>query len=82
MLYAGSLVFTPPSREVDLRNWGEWWTFLKGADWRHPYGPFGEGGDIAVKQVRSTSIESTVRLDWRRGVLTRRTGSSGGLRPA
>ena len=39
MLYAGSLVFAPPARPVDLRNWGEWWTFLKGADWRHPYGP-------------------------------------------
>ena len=39
MLYAGSLVFTPPSHPVDLRNWGEWWTFLKGAHWRHPYGP-------------------------------------------
>jgi sulfatase modifying factor 1 len=39
MLYAGSLVFSPPSRQVDLRNWGEWWTFLKGADWRHPCGP-------------------------------------------
>ncbi len=39
MLYAGSLVFTPPSRPVDLRNWGEWWTFLRGADWRHPTGP-------------------------------------------
>lgn len=43
MLYAGSLVFTPPSHRVDLRNWGEWWQFLKGADWRHPYGP---GSDI------------------------------------
>jgi sulfatase modifying factor 1 len=39
MLYAGSLVFAPPSRQIDLRNWGEWWTFLKGANWRHPYGP-------------------------------------------
>src|ERR1700754_1427234 len=39
MLYAGSLVFIPPDRPVDLRNWSEWWTFLKGADWRHPYGP-------------------------------------------
>src|SRR3984893_15500566 len=39
MLYAGSLVFSPPQRPVDLRNWSEWWTFLKGADWRHPYGP-------------------------------------------
>jgi sulfatase modifying factor 1 len=39
MLYAGSLVFSPPTRRVDLQNWGEWWTFLKGANWRHPYGP-------------------------------------------
>jgi formylglycine-generating enzyme len=39
MLYAGSLVFTPPGRPVDLKNWSEWWVFLKGADWRHPYGP-------------------------------------------
>ena len=27
------------ARTVDLRDWGQWWTFLKGADWRHPYGP-------------------------------------------
>lgn len=39
MLYAGSLVFRPPDRPVDLRLWGQWWTLLKGADWRHPYGP-------------------------------------------
>src|SRR5436305_5364342 len=39
MLYAGSLVFSPPSRPIDLRDWGQWWTFLKGANWRHPYGP-------------------------------------------
>jgi formylglycine-generating enzyme required for sulfatase activity len=39
MLYAGSLVFTPPDHPVDLRNWSQWWVLLKGADWRHPYGP-------------------------------------------
>jgi formylglycine-generating enzyme len=39
MLYAGSLVFAPPRSAVDLRDWGQWWTFLEGADWRHPYGP-------------------------------------------
>ena len=39
MLYAGSLVFSPPSRPVNLRDWSQWWSFLKGADWRHPYGP-------------------------------------------
>ncbi|ULJ76057.1 formylglycine-generating enzyme family protein [Rhizobium gallicum] len=39
MLYAGSLVFTVPARPVHLRDNGQWWVFLKGADWRHPYGP-------------------------------------------
>jgi formylglycine-generating enzyme required for sulfatase activity len=38
MLYAGSLVFLPPQQPVDLR-YSEWWSFLKGANWRHPYGP-------------------------------------------
>jgi formylglycine-generating enzyme len=39
MLKAGSLVFTPPKQAVDLRYWGEWWTFKFGANWRRPYGP-------------------------------------------
>jgi formylglycine-generating enzyme len=39
MLRAGSLVFNPPVRPVDLRNWGAWWTFKFGANWRRPYGP-------------------------------------------
>jgi formylglycine-generating enzyme required for sulfatase activity len=46
MLYAGSLVFTPPSRPVDLRDWSQWWSFLKGADWRHPYGPKSNINDL------------------------------------
>jgi formylglycine-generating enzyme required for sulfatase activity len=39
MLYAGSLVFTRPTSAFDPRDWSRWWTFLKGANWRHPYGP-------------------------------------------
>jgi formylglycine-generating enzyme len=39
MLYAGSLVFTPPRPPVDLKNLGAWWAYMKGAYWRHPYGP-------------------------------------------
>src|ERR1700688_2478061 len=39
MLYAGSLVFSPQQRVTDLRDWSQWWSFMKGADWRHPYGP-------------------------------------------
>lgn len=38
MLYAGSLVFSPPKKPVDLRDWSQWWRFMKGADWRHPAG--------------------------------------------
>jgi formylglycine-generating enzyme required for sulfatase activity len=63
MLYAGSLVFTPPSHQVDLRNWGEWWTFLKRADWRHPYGPKSRSfsgrrcrfGEFAVMRYSTTA---------------------------
>ena len=39
MLKAGSLAFAPPKRRVDLSNWGDWWTFKFGANWRRPYGP-------------------------------------------
>jgi len=39
MLYAGSLVFVPPLRLSNLQDWSQWWSFMKGADWRHPYGP-------------------------------------------
>jgi len=39
MLYAGSLVFSPPTRVANLTDWSQWWQFLEGADWRHPYGP-------------------------------------------
>src|SRR5580658_9261299 len=39
MIYAGSLVFVRPPSTFNLRDWSQWWTFMKGADWRHPYGP-------------------------------------------
>ena len=39
MLHAGSLVFTPPNRPVDLRDWSQWWSFKFGATWRSPEGP-------------------------------------------
>jgi sulfatase modifying factor 1 len=39
MIYAGSLVFASPPRVSNLKDWSQWWTFMKGADWRHPYGP-------------------------------------------
>ncbi|MBA2125880.1 gliding motility-associated lipoprotein GldK [Hyphomicrobium methylovorum] len=38
MLKAGSLVFNSPPGKIDLRNWGQWWEFRFGANWRQPYG--------------------------------------------
>jgi formylglycine-generating enzyme required for sulfatase activity len=39
LLKPGSLVFSPPNYPVDLRNWGQWWAYIFGANWRRPYGP-------------------------------------------
>nr|WP_254515021.1 formylglycine-generating enzyme family protein [Novosphingobium sp. G106] len=45
MLVPASLVFEMPTRQVDDRgSASQWWTFLPGADWRHPHGP-GSGID-------------------------------------
>ena len=38
-LVAGSLVFRPTSGPVDLRDWRQWWDWVPGAHWRHPFGP-------------------------------------------
>lgn len=40
---AGSLVFHKTPNEVNLNDYGQWWAFEKGANWRHPQG---EGSDI------------------------------------
>ncbi len=39
LLVPGSLVFTPASGEVDLRDVNRWWRWVPGASWRHPLGP-------------------------------------------
>ena len=38
-LVAGSVVFAPTNHEVPLDNHFQWWTYVKGANWRHPLGP-------------------------------------------
>ncbi len=43
MLQPASLVFSPPDRAVDLRDFRVWWALVPGADWRHPRGP---GSDL------------------------------------
>ncbi|MEO6813548.1 MAG: formylglycine-generating enzyme family protein [Ginsengibacter sp.] len=39
MMVAASLVFHQTSGPVDLQDYGQWWSWVKGADWKHPEGP-------------------------------------------
>jgi len=38
-LVAGSIVFTPPKGAVPLDDYMKWWSYVEGANWRHPEGP-------------------------------------------
>jgi formylglycine-generating enzyme required for sulfatase activity len=38
-LVAGSVVFAPTDHEVALNDHYQWWSYMKGANWRHPLGP-------------------------------------------
>lgn len=40
--HPGSLVFNKTARPVALTDFGQWWHFVAGADWQHPYGPDSE----------------------------------------
>lgn len=39
LLVAASLVFKSTSGPVDLNDYNKWWSWVKGADWKHPAGP-------------------------------------------
>lgn len=40
-LVAGSVVFTPPAHDIDASHssYYQWWSYVKGANWKHPLGP-------------------------------------------
>ncbi len=39
VLVAASLVFRQSNSPVNLNDYSQWWSWIKGADWRHPEGP-------------------------------------------
>ena len=39
LLVAASVVFRQPAQRVPTGNPYNWWTYVPGADWRHPQGP-------------------------------------------
>jgi len=48
VLVAASLVFAPPVHAVSLQDARQWWSWKKGADWRHPQGP---GSSVVGKET-------------------------------
>ncbi len=47
VLIAASLVFKQGNGPVDLNNYAQWWSWVAGADWKHPEGP---GSNIKGKE--------------------------------
>jgi formylglycine-generating enzyme len=39
LLVPSSVVFSPPAQRVDLSDHYRWWSYVPGANWRHPEGP-------------------------------------------
>jgi sulfatase modifying factor 1 len=56
LLTPGSTVFVQPSHPVDLRDQYNWWTYVAGADWRHPRGP--------GTTIRGLSTHPVVHVAW------------------
>jgi formylglycine-generating enzyme required for sulfatase activity len=60
-LVPGSLVFAQPTQAVGLDNFLQWWSFVPGANWRHPEGPdssIAERMDEPVVQIAFEDAEA------------------------
>jgi len=61
LLVPSSVVFKKTKGPVDLRNPYDWWTYVAGADWRHPQGPkssIDDLGDHPVVHVAYEDVEA------------------------
>jgi formylglycine-generating enzyme required for sulfatase activity len=59
-LVAGSVVFTPPDQGVSLNDHLQWWSYVPGADWRHPEGPGSDIKDRNKHPVVQVAYDDTV----------------------
>lgn len=66
----GSLVFHETPGPVNLRDWRQWWSWVPGANWRHPLGP---GSDLTGKDHHPVTqvcfADATAYADWAGGRL-------------
>ena len=57
LLVPSSAVFRKPEGPVDLGNHYNWWTYVAGADWRHPRGPESSIDDLMDHPVVHVGFE-------------------------
>ncbi len=57
LLVPGSSVFTPPAVQPPLNDSFHWWSWMPGADWRHPSGPGSTIDDIPDHPVVHMALE-------------------------
>jgi sulfatase modifying factor 1 len=64
-LVTGSIVFSPPSQAVPLDDYMRWWSYVGGADWRHPEGPSGDIKDRKDHPVVQVSyVDALAYAKW------------------
>lgn len=64
-LVAGSVVFTPPDHPVPLDNHFRWWSYVPGANWRHPEGPSSDLVGRAKEPVVHVSfVDAMAYAEW------------------
>ncbi|WP_183558970.1 formylglycine-generating enzyme family protein [Mucilaginibacter sp. SP1R1] len=56
LLVPASLVFTPPHHAVSLNDYSQWWSWKKGASWKHPQG--------AGSNIKGKDNYPVVQVSW------------------
>jgi formylglycine-generating enzyme len=56
LLVPASLVFSPPDRAIPLDDYSRWWSWKKGADWKHPHG--------AESDIKGKGNYPVVHISW------------------
>jgi formylglycine-generating enzyme len=65
LLVAGSAVFQPTAHPVPLDDPTQWWAYVPGANWRHPWGPSSDNSKRQDHPVTHVAFEDAeAYADW------------------